>query len=99
MHKVESQWHIALSALREQKSASPHLPGGFTEGHEKGEIEMATRTQELYDVTLHWLDGKVDKLKGWGDSRESAAADAVNSAGYGGGALRALDYWEAKKAE
>ena len=62
-------------------------------------MSETTRTQSLYEVTLHWGDGKVEVLKGWGSNRMEAAADAMNSAGYGGGALRALDYWDAKKAE
>lgn len=37
---------------------------------------------------FHWLDGKVEELRGHG------AADALNRAGYGQGAIRALDYWE-----
>lgn len=59
---------------------------------------MATRTQDLYKVTVHWLDGTVDYLDGWGATRQAAAADALNSAGYGGGALAALDYWDAELA-
>lgn len=57
-----------------------------------------TRTQHLYEVTLIWHD-KTEVLKGWGHSRESAAADAANSAGYGGGAMGALKGWDAKKVE
>ncbi len=57
-----------------------------------------TRTQVLYRVTLEWHD-KTEILEGWGNSRQSAAADAMNSAGYGGGALRALKSWDAKKVE
>lgn len=37
---------------------------------------------------FHWLDGRVQELRGHG------AADALNRAGYGQGAIRALDYWE-----
>jgi len=60
---------------------------------------MAKRVQESYDVTLHWRDGKTDKGIGWGSNRTEAAADAMNTMGYGGGALAALDYWEAVKQE
>ena len=56
---------------------------------------MTVRTQQEYIVELHWRDGKVDTLVGWGESRQAAAADAMNTAGYGGGALAALDYWDA----
>ena len=55
-----------------------------------------TRTQHLYEVTLQWHD-KTEVLQGWGNSKEDAAADAMNSAGYGGGAVRALKGWSAKK--
>jgi len=55
-----------------------------------------TRTQEKYKVTLHWRDGKVDEGEGWGTTREAAAANAMNSMGYGGGSVAALDYWDAK---
>lgn len=37
---------------------------------------------------FHWLDGKVEELRG------NSASDAMNRAGYGNGALGALDYWE-----
>lgn len=44
-------------------------------------------TQEkLY--RFHWGDKKVDESKGY------SVADAFRRLGYGGGALRALDYWE-----
>jgi len=56
---------------------------------------MATRTQELYTITLHWLDGTENVLEGWGENDRQAAADAMRSAGYGAGALRALDYFSA----
>jgi hypothetical protein len=62
-------------------------------------VNETTRTQNLYEVTVYWLDGKVETLKGWGAGRMDAAADAFNSAGYGAGALRAVDYWDAKKVE
>lgn len=55
-----------------------------------------TRTQHLYEVTLQWHD-KTEVLQGWGNSKEDAAADAMNSAGYGGGAIRALKGWSAKR--
>ena len=56
------------------------------------------RTQELYEVTLDW-GYKKEVLKGWGTNRTEAAADAMNSAGYGGGAMRALESWDARKIE
>lgn len=36
---------------------------------------------------LHWLGGKVEDVEG------TDIADACNRAGYGGGAMRALDYY------
>lgn len=41
---------------------------------------------------LHWLDGKNQDVTG------KNIADAMNNAGYGHGALRALDYYEEKKS-
>ncbi len=55
------------------------------------------RVQDKYKVTLHWKGDDTQELEGWGVSRTTAAADAMNSAGIGGGALAALDYWEAEK--
>ena len=40
---------------------------------------------------LYWLDGKVEEIQGY------SIADAFSRAGYGNGAIRALDYWEEKK--
>ncbi len=40
---------------------------------------------------FHWLDGKVDEGKGYDVSH------ALSRLGYGGGALRALDYYEEVK--
>ena len=37
---------------------------------------------------LYWLDGKVELIYG------NTISDAFNKAGYGAGALRALDYHE-----
>ena len=37
---------------------------------------------------FHWLTGKEEILSG------RSAADALNKAGYGAGALRALDFYE-----
>ena len=37
---------------------------------------------------LYWQDGKTEEIYG------SSIFDAVEKAGYGGGALAALDYWE-----
>lgn len=45
-------------------------------------------------MEFHWLDGKIDRGLGRGDTREQRAADALDRMGYGGGALRALDYWK-----
>jgi hypothetical protein len=39
----------------------------------------------------HWLDGKIEDMEGYD------IADAFHGAGYGGGVLRALDYWEEVK--
>lgn len=43
-------------------------------------------TEELF--RFYWLDGKVEELPG------HSAVEALNRAGYGNGALRALDFWE-----
>ena len=40
---------------------------------------------------LHWLDGKTSIVEG------RTIDEAMNNAGYGSGALRALDYWEPVK--
>jgi hypothetical protein len=40
---------------------------------------------------FHWLDGKTSE--GEGDT----PADALRRLGYGGGAVRALDWWEEVK--
>ena len=40
---------------------------------------------------LHWLDGKTEEVLG------TSIADAFSRAGYGGGAIRALDYYEEVK--
>lgn len=37
---------------------------------------------------LHWLDGKIELVEG------IDIADAFSKAGYGAGAIRALDYFE-----
>lgn len=42
----------------------------------------------MAEYIFHWLDGKDETLAG------NTAADALNSAGYGRGALRALDFYE-----
>ena len=42
---------------------------------------------------LFWLDGKTEEVSGYD------IADAFRRAGYGGGAIRALDYYEEKKDE
>ena len=40
---------------------------------------------------LHWLDGTTEKIEG------NSISDAFTRAGYGAGALRALDYYEEMK--
>jgi hypothetical protein len=40
---------------------------------------------------LHWLDGKTETVKG------SDIADAFSRAGYGAGAIRALDWYDIVK--
>lgn len=40
---------------------------------------------------FHWKDGTVDEAKG------ETVFQAFASLGYGGGATRALDYWEIKE--
>lgn len=37
---------------------------------------------------LHWLDGKVEEVEG------DSISDAFTNAGYGAGAMIALDWWE-----
>lgn len=39
---------------------------------------------------LHWLDGVDEEVQG------NSISDAFTRAGYGGGAIRALDYYEEK---
>lgn len=41
----------------------------------------------LKRYTFYWLDGKTEEAEGY------TPADALRSLGYGGGALRALDYY------
>lgn len=41
----------------------------------------------MNEFDLHWRDGTVQRVEG------RDAADAINRAGYGRGALRALDYY------
>ena len=62
---------------------------------------MSILTAELQKFTLYWLDGKREVVEG------SGIADAMTRAGYGGGAVRALDFhakgecsdsvWDAKE--
>lgn len=40
---------------------------------------------------LHWRDGSTNTVSG------TDIADAVRRAGFGGGSLAALDYWEEQK--
>lgn len=42
----------------------------------------------MNEYKLHWLDGKVETVKG------NSIADAFTRAGYGAGAMRALDWHE-----
>ena len=42
---------------------------------------------------LHWLNGDTEKIKG------ESISDAFTKAGYGSGALRALDWYEEIKEE
>jgi hypothetical protein len=42
---------------------------------------------------LYWLSGDTDTVTG------STIADAMNSAGYGGGAVRALDFYQQGEAQ
>ena len=42
---------------------------------------------------LHWLDGTTEEIEG------NSISDAFTRAGYGAGALRALDYYEEIKDE
>ncbi len=45
------------------------------------------------EFRLHWRDGKKEEIKG------SDIADAMRHAGIGGGAIRALDYYEEIKVK
>ena len=52
-----------------------------------------------YTFIIHWLSGmQPQTVKGWGAKEDDAKADAFRRAGYGNGALRAVDYIETKKA-
>ena len=44
------------------------------------------------DYTLYWRDGKLERVRG------RDIADAMNRAGYGGGAVAALDFFVHGKA-
>ena len=47
---------------------------------------------------LHWKHGETQDIETeHTGNRMEACADAMNNAGIGGGALRALDYWEELK--
>lgn len=49
---------------------------------------------------LHWLDGKTEILEGVDTGGAAGSLQvALMCAGYGNGALRALDYWEEIKEE
>jgi hypothetical protein len=45
---------------------------------------------------LHWQDGTDQEVVGYGGEQHKALADACRRAGIGGGAIRAMDYWEEK---
>lgn len=47
--------------------------------------------------TLHWLGGRKEEVTGFGETQEEAIADAMRRAGYGGGAVKALDWVEPKE--
>jgi hypothetical protein len=55
---------------------------------EVGETKVVTWRKFI----LHWLSYKPEEIEGYD------IGDAIRRAGYGGGALRALDYWEEVKA-
>jgi len=42
---------------------------------------------------LHWMDGSTSEVEG------ESCEDAMTKAGYGWGAMRALDYWEKEDEE
>lgn len=54
---------------------------------------MGTSESEVKTFRLHWLDGTIEEIVG------PTIGVAMNSAGIGGGAIRALDYWEEWKPE
>ena len=43
---------------------------------------------------LHWLHGSTEDVTTHEGTDNEAVADAFRKDGYGGGAVRALDYWE-----
>ena len=44
---------------------------------------------------LHWLGGSTEDVTTTHEGTDNeVVADAFRKAGYGGGAIRALDYWE-----
>lgn len=49
------------------------------------------KTQTIKVFILHWLDGSKEKIRG------TSIADAFRNAGYGGGAINALDWYEEVK--
>lgn len=49
--------------------------------------EAQPRRDEAPRFTLHWLDGKKEVVSG------PTIGDAITKAGYGNGAMRALDFW------
>jgi len=51
------------------------------------EVSNAYMTEDIKIFTFFWLDGKRDVLQG------RNTADALNRAGYGQGAVAALDFW------
>ena len=57
-------------------------------GHRDGGQLAGEIGGKMKEFILHWKDGKDEKVKG------TNIADAMTKAGYGKGALPALDYWE-----
>lgn len=56
-------------------------------------LALDTLSQKDRTFTLHWLDGKKETIRGYGTQMDALKA-ALTQAGYGNGAMRALDYWE-----
>lgn len=52
-----------------------------------------TKVVTWHKFILHWLSSPTEEIEGYD------IADAIRRAGYGGGAMAALDYWEEVKNE